>query len=495
MTLFQGTQQVLDGFEPMQLSGSVVHMHGLTVRVADLPLPVGATVHIESRMGSVLGEVAGFDDQHTIVMPIGKTSGVQRGDRVVAIHHTAVARVGEAMLGRVINGLGQPIDGHGPLVETEPLPLDPGPLDPLYRTSIDEPLGTGVRAVDAMLTLGKGQRMGIFSGPGVGKSSLLGQIAQNTQADVCVIALIGERGREVRDFLERSLGPEGMKKSVVIVATGDEPAPLRVRAAQYATSVAEYYRDMGKDVLLMMDSITRFCQAQRQIGLAIGEPPTTKGYTPSVFAMLPSLLERSGKTQVGSITGIYAILVEGDDLTEPISDACRGVLDGHIVLSRDLADKAHWPAIDVRSSISRVMNDVTDEAQQASRAEVVRLLAAYHEVEDLVNIGAYTPGANPHADVAMALMPQIDELLQQKLNEPCTFEQARKQLMHLALNIGQQTRHLKQAQQQRAHMQAAGPTSNPAQAQPQSQPQQNRPQHLNAPQAPSTDAGSFARAS
>lgn len=412
------TEQIamLDRAAALELRGTVLELRGLAVSVADLPVPVGAHVRIfnpshEER--TIDGEVIGFDDEQTLVMPLGDTAGIRRGDTVIAGQHAQTVRVGDTLLGRVLDGMGRPIDGQGPLVDTVTRPLNPEPVDPLDRPVIDQPLATGVRAVDAFTSVGRGQRLGVFAPPGVGKSTLLGMMAKHTAADVSVIALVGERGREVRDFIDKTLGPDGLARSVVVCATGDEPALLRIRCAMVAAAVAEYFRDSGLDVLLIMDSVTRFCQAQRQVGLAVGEPPATKGYPPSVFAMLPRLLERSGRTARGSITGFYSVLVEGDDINEPISDACRGILDGHISLSRDLADQGHYPAIDILGSVSRVADDVTAADHQSARREVVKLIAAYRKVEDLLNIGAYAPGSNPDFDVAIACKPMIDQLLQQ----------------------------------------------------------------------------------
>lgn len=437
MTTLTDTFRMLKQVQTVELCGTVDEVRGLTLSVADLPLPVGAAVRVETRQGPVAGEVVGFNDEQTIVMLMGFTSGIRQGDRVAGRDSSATGPVGYELLGRVVDAMGRPIDDKGPVRETIGYPLQPTPVDPLNRVSIDQPLGTGVRAIDTLLTVGCGQRLGIFSGPGIGKSSLLGRIARHTSAGVSVVALVGERGREVRDFLDRSLGPEGLKRSVVVVATGDEPALLRIRAASYAHCVAEFFRDQGLDVVLLMDSVTRFCHAQRQVGLAAGEPPTTKGYTPSVFASLPALLERSGRTTNGSITGFYAILVEGDDLTEPVSDAVRGILDGHVVLSRDLANRAHWPAIDVLQSVSRLAVDVTDEEARAARERVIRVLSAYEQIEDLVNIGAYAKGANPEYDLAIEMKDATDQLLCQGRDEQVSFDQAMEQLMQLAGKIQQ----------------------------------------------------------
>ncbi len=439
------TQQIemLDSLAPHELHGTVSEVRGLAVRVTDLPIPIGASVLIRSGRSSntgIRGEVVGFDNQQTIIMPFGTTEGIQRGGRVTAIRNTQTIRVGETLLGRVLDGMGNPIDGRGPLVDTTVRSLNPPSVDALDRPVIDQPLATGVRAVDALISMGRGQRMGVFAAPGVGKSTLLGTMAKHTAADVSVIALVGERGREVRDFIEHVLGPEGLARSVVVVATSDQPPLVRIRSAFTATAIAEHFRDSGLDVLLLMDSVTRFCQAQRQVGLSIGEPPATKGYPPSVFSMLPSLLERAGRTSKGSITGLYAVLVEGDDMNEPVSDACRGILDGHILLSRQLAERGHYPAIDVLASVSRVLNDVTRRDQQAARREVIKLMSAYRQVEDLLNIGAYAQGSNPDFDLAIACRPAIDALIQQGRGEVqgmADFARTKAQLLALVQQIDQ----------------------------------------------------------
>ncbi|TVQ54605.1 MAG: FliI/YscN family ATPase [Phycisphaerales bacterium] len=424
----------------IEVAGSVVAVRGLSVLVQYLPLPVGSLVRFEGparrnsmATESIRGEVVGFDGDHAVVMLFSGSAGIAPGWRVIGEQSAQTLPVGDCLLGRILDGMGEPIDGGRPLADTTLRPLDPAPTGALTRRRIDEPLPTGVAAIDAMVTLGKGQRIGIFSGPGVGKSTLVASIARHTSADVNVIALIGERGREVRDFLESALGPEGLARSVVIVATGDESPLLRVRAAMVACTAAEYFRDLGADVMLMMDSITRFAQAQRQIGLTVGEQPATKGYTPSVFAMMPRLLERAGAlTSGGSITGLYAVLVEGDDLNEPISDAARGILDGHIALSRKLASRGHYPAIDLLESISRVANDVCDQHHVQARRTMVRLLSAYSESEELINIGAYARGSNPDCDVAIALKPRIDQFLQQSSSEPASYPMICRQLIELA---------------------------------------------------------------
>ena len=443
MTMLAEQLELLEHAAPLEFRGAVSQVRGLGLHVSDLPVPIGAMVRILPRHArgdnrGVAGEVVAFHGDQTIVMPFGSPTGIRVGDPVVAEQFSQVVRVGEGMLGRVLNGLGQPIDKRGPLGETIARPLHPQPIDPLQRSLIDQPLATGVRTIDALTSVGRGQRLGLFAGTGVGKSTLLAMMARHTAADVSVLALVGERGREVRDFLDNQLGAEGLARSVVVCATGDEPALLRLRAAAVATSIAEFFRDRGHDVLLLMDSVTRWCQAQREIGLAAGEPPATKGYPPSVFSLLPTLLERSGRTTSGSITGLYSVLVEGDDMTGPIADAARGILDGHVVLSRDLAHKGHYPAIDVLESISRVADDVTKGDHQAARREVVRLLAAYRKVEDLLNIGAYVAGSNPEFDLAIACKPAIDQLTQQGKREQkgmADFDRTRQQLLALHKRI------------------------------------------------------------
>ncbi len=443
MPLLAEQLDLLDHCTALELRGTVTEVRGLAIRVAALPVPVGARVEVRPRHDEhhpIPGEVVGFDGGNTVVMPLGSATGIGRGDSVVALHHRQTVRVGTPLLGRVINGLGEPIDGRGPLTDTSPRPLDPPPMDPLNRPLIDTPLATGVRAIDAMTPLGRGQRVGIFAAPGVGKSTLLASCVKHTAADVAVIALIGERGREVRHFIENALGERGMARSVVVCATSDEPALLRIRAARVACCVAEFFRDRGNDVLLVMDSVTRYCQAQRQVGLAAGEPPATKGYPPSVFAALPVLLERAGRTEHGSITGLYSVLVEGEDMSEPIADACRGILDGHIQLDRKLAEQGHYPAIDVPGSISRVADDVTDGGHRNARREVLKLITAYRRVEDLVNIGAYAAGSNPEFDLAIAAKDVIDRLLQQGSGENSgagPFEQTAAQLAALARQLEQ----------------------------------------------------------
>lgn len=422
--------------EPREIAGTVRSVRGLVLAVDQLPLAVGSLVRVEvpHRAEAPRGEVVGFDGSRALVMLLNEAEGVSSGVRVVAEQPYATVAVSDAWLGRVVDALGNPIDGKGPVPRGTPQPLWPARTSPLARGSVRKVLPTGVRAIDAMLTVGKGQRMGIFAGPGVGKSTLLGSIARGTSADVNVIGLIGERGREVPEFLEHVLGPEGLRRSVVVVATGDESPLMRVRAATVACSVAEYFRDQGLDCMLMLDSITRFAQAQRQIGLSAGEAPATKGFTPSVFAMLPRLLERAGSiASGGSITGFYTVLVEGDDMTEPIADAAKGILDGHILLSRRLAERSHFPAIDVLSSISRVADQISDPNHLAARRHVGRLLGAYREAEELIQIGAYAKGSNPDVDAAIALRPAIDAFLRQGATERADLPRTLRSLIELSL--------------------------------------------------------------
>jgi flagellum-specific ATP synthase len=348
---------------------------------------------------------------------------------VVLTHRQASVPVGDGLLGRVIDGLGQPLDGQGPIPSQAIYPLYSPPLNPCARQTISSPIDVGIRAINGLLTLGKGQRVGIFSGSGVGKSTLMGMIARHTRSDISVIALIGERGREVKDFIEKDLGPAGLARSCVVAATSDTPPLVRLRGAYLATAIAEYFRDLGHDVILMLDSITRFSMAGREIGLAIGEPPTARGYTPSVFAQLPRLLERAGTCAgKGSITGIYTVLVEGDDLLEPIADAVRAILDGHIVLSRDLADRGHYPSIDVLGSISRLMPQVTDSEHQQNREKLVKVAAAYRKAEDLVNINAYVKGTNPEIDYALEKNDAVNSYLRQGIEEAVSLAQAQEEL-------------------------------------------------------------------
>lgn len=423
---------------PTALFGSVAGTVGTTVSVAGFPAPVGAMAEIHRQNGSPLeAEVIGFRDDLTLLYPMGELGGVRRGNRVRLTRTSRWLRVGDGLLGRVIDARGQAVDGHPQPALAERTSFQHHPPHPCTRPRIDTALSTGVRAIDALLTCGKGQRMGIFAGSGVGKSVLLGMMARYTAADVNVIALIGERGREVNEFIERDLGPEGLARSVVVVGTSDEPALVRVQAAQTATAVAEYFRDQGKDVLLMMDSLTRFALAQREIGLAAGEPPTTRGYPPSVYAVLPKLVERAGRSPAGSITAFYSVLVEADDPNEPISDAVRGLLDGHIWLSRKLASRNHYPAIDVLESLSRLMPEVTDEEHGQAARTVRELLAAYRDHEDLISIGAYRRGSNPPVDVALEMQEPLRAFLRQRVAQGATLADSRQALLQLQRNAAQ----------------------------------------------------------
>ncbi len=422
----------LESIMPAALTGSVVRTLGTTVAVAGFPAPIGATVEISKQTGAAIrAEVVGFRDELTLIYPLGDITGVRRGNRVRLLRTSRFVRVGPELLGRVINAHGQCIDGRPQPALSQRVAIDRPAPAPVERPRIDTPLATGIRAIDGLLTCGKGQRMGVFSGSGVGKSVTLGMMARYTNADVNVIGLIGERGREVNEFIERDLGPEGLARSVVVVATSDEPALLRVRAASVATAVAEYFRDRKNDILLLMDSITRFAMAQREIGLAAGEPPATKGYTPSVFAMLPKLLERAGRTPLGSITGFYAVLVEGDDHNEPIADAVRGILDGHTVLSRDLASKGHYPAVDVLESISRLAGEITTPEQRQAVTVLRELLSSYRHHEDMISIGAYRKGSNPKVDLAIDMLDPINAFLRQTIDQSSSVETARQQLTEL----------------------------------------------------------------
>lgn len=398
-----------------QVVGLVAEANGPNARVGDLcTIETGAPEPIRA-------EVVGFRGDRVLLMPLGELSGVRAGCIVRGSGHCLQVPTGEGLLGRTLDGLGEPMDNLGPLSADGWYPVYSTPPNAMERTMIHQPLATGVRAIDLALTIAEGQRMGIFAGSGVGKSTLLGMIARNATADINVIALVGERGREVREFIEHDLGEEGLKRSVIVCATSEQPALVRIKAALTATAIAESFRDKGKKVLLMMDSVTRFCMAQREVGLAIGEPPSTKGYTPSVFAMLPKLMERAGNGKVGSITGLYTVLVEGDDTNEPIADASRSILDGHIVLSRKLTSKGHYPPIDVLQSLSRVMPMVTSEKHVELARDLRELLAAYADVEDLVSIGAYKPGSKPVADRALSKWEAINGFLRQKKSEASDF--------------------------------------------------------------------------
>jgi FliI/YscN family ATPase len=428
----KGYQDRLAGIDTAPIVGRVVRTVGLLIESIGPRASVGSICEIAASSGPPLTvEVVGFQDNTLLTVPLGDTSGIRPGDRVVARGGVATVAVGGALLGRVVDALGNPLDG-APLNVPHRYPLRPAAMNPLSRDPVTKPIGTGVRAMDALLTCGRGQRIGLFGGSGVGKSTLLGMLTRGTAADVIVLGLVGERGREVRGFLDHDLGPEGRKRSVVVVSTSDNPPLLRMRAAYTATAIAEFFRDQGKNVLLLMDSVTRFAMAQREVGLAAGEPPTTKGYPPSVFAELPALLERAGAVRhKGSITAMYTVLVDGDDHNEPISDAVRAILDGHVVLSRDLASRNHYPAIDVLKSVSRTMPDVTDAGHREKAGTVRGWMAAIRDTEDLVSVGAYVPGANPRVDEARGRAEAIEGFLCQPADTLCGFADAAKALQEL----------------------------------------------------------------
>lgn len=412
--------------------GKVTQVIGLIIKVEGLQVFVGEVceIFIKSMDKVVLTEVVGFKDNSVLLMPLDEINGIGPGCLVRPTGKSLKVRISENLLGHTLDGLGRPID-IGPINEGQFYDVDRTSPNPFDRRKIDRIMSTGVKAIDGILTCGEGQRIGIFAGSGVGKSTLLGMIARYCEADVNVIALVGERGREVLEFIEKDLGPNGYKKSVVVCATSDQPPLVRLKGAFVATAIAEYFRDQGKKVMLMMDSVTRFAMAQREIGLATGEPPTTKGYTPSVFAMLPKLLERSGMSKHGSITAFYTVLVEGDDMNEPIADSVRGILDGHIVLSRKIAAKNHFPAIDIQNSISRIMKEIVDDEHYSLSGELKENLATYSESEDLINVGAYVKGSNPRIDRSVSLNTPINNFLRQSIDEHYTYEDTKNHLKNL----------------------------------------------------------------
>lgn len=422
----------LEGESLMRSLGKVSKILGLIIEAEGLTVEIGELCYIESSAGKIKAEVVGFRDGTSLLMPLDECSNIKMGAYVIPTAKQISIKVGENLIGRVVDALGNTIDDRPEPCLKDSMPQWSSSPHPLNRSRIDSQMHFGIRAVDGLISAGKGQRLGIFSGSGVGKSTLMGMFARNADADINVIALIGERGREVREFVEENLGPEGLKKSIVIVATGDQPALLRIKAALFAHSIAEYFRDKkGKNVLLMLDSVTRVALAQREVGLAIGEPPATRGFTPSVFSLLPRLLERSGASEHGTITALYTVLVEGDDLNEPVSDTVRGVLDGHIVLSREIAMQNHFPAIDVLGSVSRVMKDIVDDEHQSSNAEIRSLLASYEEAKDLINIGAYQRGSNPQIDRAIEANPKIINFLRQGINEVADFTELKSQMQQI----------------------------------------------------------------
>jgi flagellum-specific ATP synthase len=447
----------------LRVRGRVSGIAGLTIEASDLSLPLGSLCRINSAgRGACLAEVIGFAGQATLLMPLGSVAGVNRGDSIENVSGAPRIVCCPQMLGRVLDGFGRPIDELGALPPGVARRIDGRGVRPMQRRNIREPIGTGIRCIDALQTCGLGQRLAILSGPGVGKSTLLSSIARNTSADVSVVALIGERGREVQEFLHNVLGSEGRARSVVVVSTSDDPPLLRVRAAKAACAICEYFRDLGKNVLLLMDSLTRLAQAQRQIGLAAREPPATRGYPPSVFAMLPEVLERAGKTETGSITGFYTVLVEGDDINEPIPDAVKGISDGHLWLSRAMANRSHFPAIDLLQSISRVRQDVTDKPHRQAAVRILALTAAYQEIEDLINIGAFVRGASLDNDLAVDARPKILAFLQQEPSVACTIAQSRKQLLELTAWIDGRERELRSMAAKQARSPQRAPAPQPA---------------------------------
>lgn len=427
---FDYVYSVLDDIVTIKPKGKISKIVGLTIESEGPPAEIGEICVIKSSKNpkTVLAEVVGFRDNTMILMPLGDMEDLGPGWDVEATGKKLTTPVGAELLGRVLDGLGSPIDDKGPLNTKLRYPIFNDPPNPVERPVISKPLPMGIKAIDALLTCGVGQRLGIFAGSGVGKSTLLGMIARNTKADINVIALVGERGRELNSFINKDLGEEGLKRSVIVVSTSEKPPLVRTRAAFTATAIAEYFRDQGANVLLMMDSVTRFAMAQREVGLAAGEPPVTRGYTPSVYATLPKLLERAGTSSKGTITGIYTVLVDGDDLNEPISDAVRGILDGHIVLSRELANRNHYPAIDVMASISRLMNDIVSPHHKKLAGKVKNILSVYKEAEDLINIGAYVRGNNPQIDEAIKYIDKIENFLLQEVSEKLDFDKTLKAL-------------------------------------------------------------------
>lgn len=431
--LFQEEIALIASRDTFVLRGRVERVTGLTAQLAEFPAPVGAVCRVESgKARGTEGEIVGLRAHDAIMMPYGSTQGLKAGDLVRSVGSCQSVTVSMDLLGRVLDGRGRPRDGKGAILGGRRVAIHRTPPDPLTRDRITHPIGTGIRAIDGLLTLGRGQRIGIFSGSGIGKSILMGMMARYTDADVNVIALVGERGREVREFIEKDLTEEGLKRSVVVVATGNEPALLRVKAALTATTIAEHFRDEGLNVMLMMDSVTRMAMALREIGLSAGEPPATRGYPPSVFATLPQILERSGCDETGSVTGIYTVLVESDDMNEPIGDACRGILDGHIWLSRELATQHHFPAISVLDSVSRLSGDVCDDDHRRAAARLKAVMATYRRSEELINIGAYARGSNAEIDLSIEMQPAIRAYLRQDIEECATFAEARQQLVALA---------------------------------------------------------------
>jgi flagellum-specific ATP synthase len=430
---FSRYEKVLPRINTIKMHGRVVQLVGLTIESEGPACQVGELVYIYDKHGNdpIRAEVVGFKGNRVMSMPLGEMGGISPGCEVRGTGKPLCVRVGPRILGRVLDGLGEPIDGKGPLEYETEYPIYNAPPNPFTRPRIEHPLQLGVRVLDSMLTFGKGQRMGIFAGSGVGKSTTMSMIARASEADITVLALVGERGRELRDFLERDLGEEGLRRSVVTVATSDTPALARMKAAYTGTAIAEYFRDKGHDVMLMMDSVTRFAMAQREVGLAIGEPPATKGYTPSCFALLPKLMERAGTSPNGSITAMYTVLVDGDDMNEPIADAVRGILDGHIVLNRKIAHKNRYPAVDVLQSVSRVFTEICTKQHQEAAKKLRSVLAVYAENEDLINIGAYQKGSSPKVDYAINKIDEVEAFLKQDVFEPSNMKDTVERLLRM----------------------------------------------------------------
>lgn len=425
----------LSSVSTYNIKGKVTELTGLVVRAVVPGVRIGELCYIEPYHSkqAIKAEVVGFRDQEVLLMPLGDLEGIGLGNNVIPTGHSLTVRVGEELLGRVLDGLGDPLDEEkfGPIYCTEEYPVHSAPPKALKRRRVENPISVGIRSIDSMLTVGEGQRVGIFSAAGVGKSTTIGMIARNSEADINVICLVGERGREVRDFLERDLGEEGLKRSVVVVSTSDQPSLVRLKAAYVATAIAEYFRDHGKKVMLMMDSVTRFARSLREVGLAVGEPPARQGFTPSVFSTLPKLLERSGNSDKGSITAFYTILVEGDDMNEPVADEVRSILDGHIVLSRGLAARGQYPAIDISQSISRVMDSLIDGEHREAAQKLREVVANYEKERDLILIGAYEEGSDPKVDYAIEKIEEVNTFLKQGVEDKVNLEEARAELMEI----------------------------------------------------------------
>jgi flagellum-specific ATP synthase len=434
-SIFERAQAAVDRVSVYELRGTVTEMTGLIIEGTGPSVPVGSHVTIKTGVQEVPAQVVGFRSDKVLMMPFGEVQGVAPGALITAVDGNANAFVSDGLLGRVIDALGNPMDGQPLPIMNNVVPLYTDPPNPVTRRRIHQCFDLGVRSINSLLTIGEGQRVGIMAGSGVGKSTLLGMVAKHSSSDVNVIALVGERGREVREFIERDLGPEGLARSVVVVATGNQSALLRIRAAFLATAIAEFFRDQGKKVVLMVDSVTRLAMAQREVGLAVGEPPSTRGYTPSVFSVLPKLLERAGTCEgAGSITGLYTVLVEGDDMNEPVADTVRGILDGHIVLNRKLAHKGHFPAIDILQSISRVMSDIVPKELMGLASELRDTLSSYQDAEDLITIGAYKPGQNARVDRAVSRIDKVNAFLKQASNDPSNLQESWK-AMAMALQV------------------------------------------------------------